>query len=204
MAILVTTAYCPSVSYMTEVIRADEIAIENFETYSKQTIRNHCNILGPNGRQTLSIPVIKPNGNHSMTKDVLISPHQPWQMIHWRSIETAYNNSPFFLYYQDYFTPFYHKKFKFLLDLNFQILQTLLQILKIGPQIRFTEKFEKLPVGITDLRPATGSKITAQHFNYPHYTQVFESRHGFIPELSIIDVIFNLGPESCSYLQSIK
>lgn len=204
MAILITTAYLPSAGYMAEAIRADNIVIEAFETYTKQTCRNHCIIFGPNGRQSLSIPVIKANGNHTLTKDVLISTHQLWPKIHWRSIETAYNNSPFFLYYQDHFVHFYEKDYKFLLDWNMDIFQTLLHVLNVKRGVVLTENFEKSPDGISDLRSMSGAKYCFQHTNHPHYTQVFESKHGFIPGLSILDVIFNLGPESSFYLEAIK
>ena len=203
MKLLVTTAYLPSARYMAQTVHADEIVIEAFETYTKQTCRNHCAIFGPNGRQTLSIPVIKVNGNHTLTKDIRVSTHQPWQKIHWRSIETAYNNSPFFLFYQDYFAPFYEKRFNFLLDINIGLLETLLSILNIGCPIRLSDKFEKSPVGLNDQRNKWISKHDMITISDPHYTQVFEPRHGFIPGLSIIDVLFNLGPEAYSYLKTI-
>jgi len=203
MRLLVATAYHPSVGYMAEAMRSDGIVVEAFETYTKQTCRNHCIIFGPNGRQMLSIPVIKVNGNHTLTKDIVISDHQPWQKIHWRSIKTAYSNSPFFLYYQDHFTHFYEKNFRFLLDLNMEILQTLLEILKTKRILNLTESFEKSPGNIKDLRSLPGTKSSGQQLNYPYYTQVFESCHGFIPGLSILDVIFNLGPETAGYLDLI-
>jgi hypothetical protein len=204
MPVIFPTAYQPSARYMSEVIQADEIVIETFETYSKQTCRNHCMIFGPNGRQTLSIPVIKANGNHTLSKDVLISTHQPWQKIHWRSIETAYNNSPFFLYYKDLLSPIYQKQFKYLLDLNTEIFQILLQILKIRLPVVKSENFENTPTERKDLRTILGTKQSQRSFNFPHYTQVFESRYGFIPDLSFLDVLFNLGPEAADYLTSIK
>jgi hypothetical protein len=203
MPVLLATAYFPPVGYMAEAMRTDEIIIEAFETYTKQSCRNHCTIFGPNGKQTLSIPVIKANGNHTLTKDILVSTHQPWQKIHWRSIETAYNNSPFFLYFQDYFVHFYEKNYRFLLDLNTEVFQTLLQLLNIKCPVRLTENFKKSPEGIIDLRSIPGEKYPGRQINNPHYTQVFESRHGFLPGLSILDVIFNLGPETPLYLENI-
>ncbi len=204
MSLLVATAYFPPAGYMAKAIKSEGIVIEAFETYPKQTCRNHCDIFGPNGKQTLTIPVIRDNGNHTLTKDVRISNHQPWQKIHWRSIETAYNNSPFFLYYQDHFTRFFEKDFRYLLDLNMEIFQTLLQILNISRPVLLTEKFEKSPATNTDLRTIAVAKHSVIQMNYPHYTQVFESRHGFIAGLSIMDVIFNVGPEASSYLGTIK
>ncbi|MDP1622582.1 MAG: WbqC family protein [Bacteroidales bacterium] len=203
MLVLLPTAYLPSVNYMAEAIKADEIVIEAFETYTKQTCRNHCTIFGPNGKQKLTIPVIKVNGNHTLTKDVLISAHQPWQKIHWRSIETAYNNSPFFLYYQDQIAHLYHKKFRHLLDMNTEILFIILKILNASQPVRFTQIFEKHPDYEIDLRTILGVKLSGKQTKYPGYTQVFETSHGFIPGLSILDVIFNLGPEASLYLASI-
>jgi len=203
MPVLFTTAYLPSLHYMAETIRADVIVIEAFETYTKQTCRNHCAICGPNGIQTLVVPVIKVNGNHTLTKDVLISGHQSWQKIHWRSIETAYNNSPFFLYYQDHLAHLYEKDFRYLLDLNTELLTTLMKLLKIVRSIELTGKFERSPDNLKDMRTIFGMKHSSLKLNYPRYSQVFESRHGFIPGLSILDVIFNLGPESYNYLESI-
>lgn len=200
MSILVTTAYLPPASYMAEVLRTDEVVIEVIETYQKQTLRNHCAIYGPNGRQNLSIPVVKVNGNHTRTKDIRISEHQPWQRIHWRSITTAYNNSPFFLYYQDLLAPLYEKKINFLVDWNMELLILMLRILKVERQISLTTSYETSPEGIMDLRWKFNQDNNVIPANFQRYTQVFESRHGFISGLSVIDLVFNLGPEANDYI----
>jgi hypothetical protein len=191
MITLFTTAYLPSVSYITECLRSDNIIIEAFETYKKQTCRNHCDIYGPNSKQKLSIPVIKVNGNHTFTKDVRISYSQNWQKLHWRSIETAYNNSPFFLFYRDHLEPFYKKKFDFLLDFNTKLLEVLLIILGIKKEIRFTDHFENAIDSSDNLILQT-------------YTQVFSAKYGFLPNLSIIDLLFNLGPDAREYLNGLS
>jgi hypothetical protein len=187
MSILLPTAYLPPITYLVECLHSVRVSIEAFETYKKQTCRNHCEIYGPNGRQKLSVPVIKVNGNHTLTKDIRISYCQDWQKIHWRSIETAYNNSPFFLYYREHLEPFYIKKFDFLLDFNTGLLEVIFLIFRIEKEINFTDHFEKL---------------SADHntFLFQHYTQVFENRSGFLPDLSIIDLIFNLGPDAAEYI----
>jgi hypothetical protein len=187
MSNLFTTAYMPPISYLVECMHSERITIEAFETYKKQSYRNHCMIFGPNGIQKLSVPVVKVNGNHTLTKDIRISYFQNWQRIHWKSIETAYNNSPFFLYYRDYFEPYYLKKFDFLLDFNTKFLETIFNILCIKKQIDFTVHFENL-------------SINHNNFVFPHYTQVFENKSGFLPNLSTIDLIFNLGPDAREYL----
>jgi hypothetical protein len=173
---------------MVECMHSERITIEAYETYKKQTCRNHCAIYGPNGKQRLSIPVIKVNGNHTLTKDVRISYSQDWQKVHWRSIETAYNNSPFFLFYRDHLEPFYFKKFDFLLDFNTKLLEVLFNIFRIERQIDFSDHYENIPDIPCNLI-------------FPSYTQVFTVKSGFLPNLSVIDLLFNLGPEAVEYIE---
>jgi hypothetical protein len=184
--------------------------VEAWETYPKQTLRNHCEIGGPNGRQRLTVPVNRPNGNHTLTKDIRIASHSPWQKIHWRSFESAYNKSPFFLYYQDSLLPFFNKEFTFLLDLNMQLLETILIAIRCDKQISLTNTYEKSPANIKDLRDqlAVGSRQKAINPNpspvskQPEYYQVFADKNGFMEDLSILDLLFNLGPETLAYLNS--
>ncbi len=200
-AIIVSTSYLPPARYVSVLLKAGQIVIELEETYPKQTCRNHANIYGPNGKQTLSIPVNKPGGNHTKTRDIRISYALPWHKTHWKAIEAAYNNSPFFLYYQDYFRPFFEKEYDFLADLNSEILETLFRLLGVSKQVRFTETYVKHPEGILDLRTELTSKYAG--VICAPYTQTFTEKHGFIPNLSIIDLIFNLGQETTEYLLSI-
>ena len=202
MPVLLTTAYLPPISYIAGCLCSDQIIIERFETYPKQTFRNRCNIYGPNGLQNLSIPVVKVNGNHTQTKDIRIYQNIPWKRLHWRSIETAYNNSPFFLYYKDLFIKAFEKQFDFLIDLNSHLLITILDILKIKNEIGYTDHFLKDKKGILDLQTFSNKKKTSSNDTFPHYTQVFSPIHGFLADLSIIDLIFNLGPESKDFLVS--
>jgi hypothetical protein len=200
MTVLCSTAYLPPISYISGCLHSELVIIEQFETYRKQTCRNHCHIYGPNGLQTLSIPVIKVNGNHSLTKDIRIAASTPWQRLHWRSIETAYNNSPFFLYYKDEFEKIFSKPFDFLLDLNTLLLETIFDILRVEKKIGFTDQFLKIPDGMEDHREFSKNKKADSKDEFPPYTQVFSLKHGFIPDLSIIDLLFNLGPEWSDYL----
>jgi len=177
------------------------IVVERFETYTKQTCRNRCIIYGPNGKQPLSIPVKKVDGNHTMVKDVKLSDSSAWQNIHWRSIETAYNNSPFFLYYRDRFESFFLKRFDSLIELNTSILEVVFTALGVEKPIRFTDHYEKTPVLVTDQRSAMIGKNS--QISLPPYTQCFSEKFGFLSDLSIIDLIFNLGPESQNYLVKI-
>ncbi len=199
--IIVSTSYLPPIGYVSALLKAPEIIVELDETYPKQTYRNHCCIYGPNGKQTLSIPVNKPGGNHTKTRDIRISYALPWNKTHWRAIEAAYNNSPFFMYYQDYFIPFYEKEYEFLADINSKILETVFRLLRISRPLSFTETYVSKPEGFRDLR----QELTQKHAPSvcPVYTQTFAEKHGFIPNLSIIDLLFNLGPETPDYLDSI-
>jgi len=200
MTILLPTAYLPPIAYIASCAAADEILIEAWETYPKQTLRNHCEIYGPNGRQRLTVPVIKPDGNHTRTKDIRIASHLPWQKIHWRSFEAAYNKSPYFLYYQDYLLPFYEKDYKFLLEFNLQLLETLLQAIRLDKSAATTESYEITPPGVIDLRyQASGIQHPASGIRHPEYYQVFADRHGFLKDLSSVDLLFNIGPETLQY-----
>ena len=199
MNILLPTAYLPSINYIEECLRSETILLEAFETYTKQTYRNHCIIAGPNGKQRLTVPVNKINGNHTLTKDIRISYDQDWHKMHWRSIETAYNNSPFFLYYRDYYEPYYLKKYDFLIDLNLHLLETVFIILRVKRELEFTDEYQKDPSPVKRLRNEWIQKKSEMVHPFQKYTQVFESKIGFIPNLSIIDLIFNLGPEAVQY-----
>jgi hypothetical protein len=154
--------------------------------------------------QLLTVPVHKINGNHTLIKDIRIARSIPWQRLQWRSIETAYNNSPFFLFYKDEFIKAFQEQFEFLLDLNTHFLCIIFNILKIDISLGFTEQFLKIPESIEDDRDFMKQKKTTFKDNFPPYTQVFSPKHGFLPDLSIIDLIFNLGPESPDFLISEK
>jgi hypothetical protein len=203
MTILLTTAYLPSVSYMAKAMMAERLVIEAWETYPKRTSRNQSLIAGPNGLQMLSIPVNRVNGSHTKTRDIRISDHQPWQKIHWRSLETAYSNSPFFLYYSDLLRPFYEKRSEWLLDFNTSMLDVLLRAFHRQVDISPSASYEKNTSVMTDFREQTGGKAVENTSPVPVYRQVFSERHGFIPGPGIADILFNLGPETPDYLLSI-
>ncbi|OQX75308.1 MAG: hypothetical protein B6D61_10600 [Bacteroidetes bacterium 4484_249] len=203
-AILLSTSYLGPIECFTQLIRYENFYIETYENYIKQTYRNRCIIYGSNGRMALTIPVIKVNGNHTKTKDILISYRQDWQKNHWRSIVSAYNHSPFFLFYKDELEPFYYKKTKYLLDFNHQLLEAVINLLGLKIQIFYTEKYiEKKNKQFRDLRNRFTPKKENATLSFPHYTQVFEENHGFISNLSIIDLLFNAGTDSQEYLYKI-
>jgi hypothetical protein len=199
--LLLSTAYLPPVSWIMEALEADSILIEAFETYPKQTYRNRCRIAAANGILSLSIPVNKVNGRNTKTKDIEICYEEDWQRLHRRSIEDAYANSPFYLYYRDEFQKYFEKRYRFLIDLNMEIMHTVFGILGKQAVIKLTDSFEQEPHNKKDLRNAISPKIPVKGGSFPRYPQVFEEKNGFQPDLSIIDLLFNEGPASLAYFE---
>ena len=193
MSQIFPTAYLPSIEYVSLFLKAEDASIELFETYQKQSCRTRTNVMTANGIQTLTIPVIKTNGNHTLTKDIEISYKESWQQIHLRCLESAYRKSAYFDYYFPYFEKIYKQKFNTLIELNDFSLKTILKILKAKKEYSYTTDFEKI-TNEDDYRISL-SKGTNKIEMKPYY-QVFADRHGFIPNLSIIDLLFNEGPNS--------
>ena len=193
MSHIFPTAYLPSIEYVSLFLKTDDASIELFETYQKQSCRTRTNVMTANGVQTLTIPVIKTNGNHTLTKDIEISYKESWQQIHLRCLESAYRKSAYFDYYFPYFEKIYRQKFNTLVELNDFCLKTILKILKAKKDYSFTTDFERI-TDENDYRVSL-SKGTNKIEMKPYY-QVFADRHGFIPNLSIVDLLFNEGPNS--------
>ena len=199
---LFTTAYFPSISYMARFLAEDEPFIEIWETYHKQTYRNRCQVMTANGVESLSVPVVKVNGNHTMTKDMVISPIEPWQHIHSRCLESAYKNSPYFDHYYDYLRPIFEGHFERLIDLNDAALQAVLKMLKIKKVIVHTTDYVREDEN--DLREAFSPKKPFDESLFPTYYQVFSEKFPFAADLSVLDLVFNLGPEAVGYLSSLR
>ncbi len=200
---LLPTAYFPNTFYFSSMLAFDEIVFEKHETFPKQTYRNRMNILGPNGKQSLSVPVKKPQGHRTQTKDIQIENHQRWPLTHWRSIQTAYNNSPYFLFYEAKIRELICSQSKYLIDLNTKIIIAIFDVLKQKPPVfSFTNVFEKQPENIHDFRNIFKSKEVIQPANsIMRYHQVFDSKFGFTANLSILDLIFNMGPDALGLLE---
>ncbi len=205
MSVLLSTAYFPNIYYFTKIIQEKNILIENDETFPKQTYRNRCKILSPNGVLPLILPVKKGRSGKLKTKDIKISYADNWQHNHFQSIKTAYSSAPFYEFFIDDISVFFKKKYKFLIDLNTDILLSLIDILEIHKNIKFTEKFVKIDnSNPKDFRFYNNPKIRQKDDNFKSksYIQVFSDRMKFKENLTVLDLIFNLGQESLSYLKS--
>lgn len=201
--VLLSTAYLPPVEYFA-LLLSENAAVEREERYQKQSYRNRTVIMNGNGPLNLIIPTVH-DGRMGIVKDVRIEYVTPWQRAHWRSIESAYNNTPYYLYYKDALKPFYEKEYAFLFDFNLQLIQTLMKLLRIDCEIRTTTAFT--PYAPHDTRLLIQPKQSRRE-DYPFrlktpYYQVFEDKFGFVPNLSVIDLLFNEGPQAATYLRQL-
>ena len=191
--VCLSTAYLAPVEYYIALVNAEIIIIEQHEHYNKQSYRNRCSIATPNGVMDLCIPVEKKG--KELIRDIRISGHTDWQTNHWRSIVTSYNSSPFFEYYKDDLQPFYERKWNFLWDFNFEIQAKILELLDVEPNIYLSEKFEMKIENSFDFRNIIHPKIESNVL-FKKYYQVFDQKFGFLKNLSILDLLFNMGNES--------
>lgn len=200
---VLSTAYFPPIIWMAYLHQKKNISIDAKETYTKQTYRNRCQIATANGLMNLSIPVKKPNGNQTTSEEIQIEYRENWPAQHWKSIKTAYDSSPFFLYYQDEIEELIKKEYSSLVELNESIIKELTSLMNLDIEIKYTEDFVAIDQDKIDLRFDIHPKKQL-NINYPTYYQTFDDKLGFIPNLSILDLLFNLGPESILYLENIQ
>ena len=220
---LLPTAYLGPIPYYRLMHRAAEVSIEAWEHYPKQTLRNRCLIATAGGVQALTVPVVRPDNPKAPTRDIRISDHGRWRHLHWQALVSAYGMSPFFEYYADDFRPFFERRFDFLFDFNLELTHTICTLLDFTPNIILTPAFVPTQVQLASgaSLPAAFAKDDASPLpafedlrdtivpkNPPHdpdftprpYYQVFAQRHGFLPNLSVIDLLFNMGNEAPLYL----
>jgi len=186
---LLPTAYLAPISWYAAIASVPAAAIEQCEHYVKQTPRNRARILMPTGVQDLIVPV-EAAPNHTPIRDIRISEHGHWRHHHWSALRTAYGKSPFFEYYADDFAPFYERRYDFLVDFNMALHEVILELIDLSVPLTLTDSY--VAGACTDFSNLAIPSV-------PYY-QVFADRLGFQPNLSIIDLLCNLGPESILYL----
>lgn len=201
---LFSTAYFPPISYVAAMLNKQVVVVEQYETFPKQTYRNRAVVATANGLLPLSVPVVRTNGNHTYTKDMDICYNENWTAKHWRAIESAYNSSPYFLYYKDDVEAILNKKHRTLLELNMDILAFVFKKLKVAKDIILSTDFVVVDANadIEDYRNRFSPK-NKEIIQLSPYDQVFEDRFGFVPNLSILDLLFNMGPDSLGYLKEV-
>jgi hypothetical protein len=198
---LIHPAYFPNILTFSYIMH-HPTCWEVHDNYQKQTFRNRTYISNDRGKHILSIPIIHANraNGRQKYKDVLIDNSYPWQRQHWRTLETAYRASPFFEFYEDEIKALYNQPYEKLLDYNLKTIETIFECLQLEMPTEKTLGYETTPEGKEDFRFLISAKLTPQ-LNIEPYIQVFVDRHGFTPNLSILDLLFNLGPNSIEYLK---
>lgn len=200
---LLSLFYLPPVEWFAAMYRSGKCIIDQHEHYVKQTYRNRCRILMPDGPQDLIIPVEKPEAGNCSIRDIRLSDHGNWQHHHWNALRTAYGKTPFFEYYADDFHKFYHQPYTFLFDFNEQLRQVVCSLMDIEPVVEYSTYYIKDKEGIEDYRQSINPRQTAnvvKGYEPRTYYQVFSTSTPFRPNLSIVDLLFNMGPEGALYL----
>ena len=197
MKVGVCPAYLPSVNYMVRIVAQKETGFIISNHFQKQTFRNRTSIYGPNGKLNLTIPIVhRKDLDHQLDKNVLIHQETSWQKNHWRSLEASYRSSPFFEFYELDLYPFFHTRQENLMELNIQLILEILSLLEVDINIIKEEEIS------SEFRALILAKEKTNKSN-PVYSQVFATKHGYLDNLSILDLLFNLGPESVDYLMKL-
>ncbi|MGY0392876.1 WbqC family protein [Bizionia sp. KMM 8389] len=203
MKIIIHPTYFPSIAHFVAIAQAKTVCFEMADNFQKQTYRNRSYIYGANGKLLLNIPVIHSQKNRQLYKDVSPFNTEDWQRNHWKSLESAYKTSPFFEFYEDDLKPLFEKPATNLMAFNLACFQAICECIQIDPEVTETTIYNKDTENFIDLRYLAKAKGEIAPMLEP-YTQVFTTKHGYINNLSILDLLFNEGPNTLQYLESQK
>ena len=201
MNIIIHPTYFPNIAHFTAIANAKDVMFEVDDNFLKQTYRNRTYIYGANGKLALNIPVIHTQKNRQKYRDVKIFNENKWQDLHWKSLLSAYRTSPFFEFYEDELQPLFNLKADYILDYNLKCFEVICDCLQLDLQTSKSEVYQKTIENTSDFRYLVNAK-KEQPQAFDCYTQVFSDKHGFIPNLSILDLLFNEGPNALNYLES--
>lgn len=203
--VLLSSAYLPPVSYFSKLYAYEKVCVERFDHYMKQSYRNRCVIASAAGPLSLTIPTEKSEDPKCLMKDVRISDHGNWRHVHWNAFVAAYKQSPFFDYYADEFHEFFEKRYSFLFDFNSELCNWLCEQLDMHPVVAWSDDFIVDTARMDDFREQIHPKKRLQtddaSFKAVPYYQVFQEKQGFQPDLSVADLLFNMGPEGLLVLR---
>lgn len=203
--VLLSSAYLPPVSYFSKLYAYEKVCVERFDHYMKQSYRNRCVIASAAGPLSLTIPTVKSEDPKCLMKDVRISDHGNWRHVHWNAFVAAYKQSPFFDYYADEFHEFFEKRYSFLFDFNTELCNWLCEQLDMHPVVTWSDDFIVDTAGMDDFREQIHPKKRLQtedaSFKAVPYYQVFQEKQGFQADLSVADLLFNMGPEGLLVLR---
>ncbi len=203
--VLLSSAYLPPVSYFSKLYAYEKVCVERFDHYMKQSYRNRCVIASAAGPLSLTIPTEKSEDPKCLMKDVRISDHGNWRHVHWNAFVAAYKQSPFFDYYADEFHEFFEKRYSFLFDFNTELCNWLCEQLDMHPVVTWSDDFIVDTAGMDDFREQIHPKKRLQtedaSFKAVPYYQVFQEKQGFQADLSVADLLFNMGPEGLLVLR---
>jgi len=208
MSLLIELQYLPPIQYFAKLVQYEEVCLEQKEHYSKGSYRNRCYVAGANGVLMLSIPLEKgKNEQQDIRKTRISTQDHNWQIQHWRTIQSAYGNSPYFEYYSDGLAAFYKKKYEYLFDFNYDLLNWLIAKLQLNVTVNLTKEYQvEASTDLIDWRNGIHPKEHKQridpHFKATYYPQAFEDRHGFLSNLSILDLLFCSGPQASLLLEN--
>lgn len=197
--VLLSTAYLPPINWLQHFLKNESVHIEAHEHFQKQSYRNRCEILSANGKLALSIPLIKQSDKEVISLK-RINYAENWQMNHWRAITSAYKNSPYFEFFEEDLKPFYTQQYDLLFEYNNALLKLILKLWRIKKDILYTENYTKEFAGL-DLREKIHPKLKPEEV-FKSYHQVFSDKHGFVSNLSCIDLLFNQGMSGLEFLSN--